>query len=119
MDTDVYTTISFVAWSVAAFWMWKGALKGMVAHLVPRVVLACAVSLLAITYVFNFVHAEEVATNLRRPTGWAICVGLVWTSYTGIKAGKEWDEQRSAITKEVLGIIEQGRQQAEEENGDT
>ena len=115
LDSDAYTITSFVLWSAAAWWMWRGALRGMVGHLVPRVVLACAVTMLAITYVFNFMDLPEVATNMRRPTGWAICIGLIWTARTGIKAGEQWDEQREAVIREVLGIIRDSR----DEQGDS
>lgn len=110
--------LSLALWGVAAALAWYGARRGMPKHLVPRVVLAMGTTGLAISYLADLILGDEYfidILNFRRGFGWVVAVGIAWSAWTGIQAGREMDRRVEDYTALVLERIEQDRL---EEEGD-
>jgi hypothetical protein len=100
-------TITVVLCSIAAYWCWVGAMKGMLAHRVGRVVLSCGITTITIGFATSLVFDYYAASSISRVGLWVTAVGLSWSAITGIRAGRVMREADDRLDRleEVIGNL--------------
>jgi len=105
-------TITVVLCGIATYWCWVGALKGLLAHRVPRVVLSMGITTITAGFSALLVFDYYAAASISRIGLWVTAVGLSWSAITGIRAGQQMraDAERLDRLEEVIEKIHPGRQ---------
>lgn len=71
--------------TLAALFVWMGAVRGIPAHRHPRVLVAAATTVIACTYWGDLLGADtQLMAEWRRGAGWMLWPGLAWTAWTGV-----------------------------------
>jgi hypothetical protein len=101
-------TITVVLCAVASYWCWVGAMRGMLAHRIGRVVLSCGVTTITLGFAALLFFDYFAAASISRVGLWVTAVGLSWSAITGIRAGnkmREADERLDRLEEviEALG----------------
>lgn len=88
-----WSAISCTAASVLCFW---GAMRGIIRHRFPRILVAVATSVIALSY---WVESADLdgAVDMRRGAGWLLWPALAWTSWTGVKYSRKVVAESRAI----------------------
>lgn len=84
----------------------------MIQHLVPRVVLAVGATGLAVTYGADLIFKVDSFIEIlryRRAFGWVLGIGVAWSAYSGIKAGRTIRDEMETYVRSVMVDIEQDR----------
>lgn len=61
-----------------------GAMRGILAHRVPRILVAVAVAFIAASYWIDVTGHAEVGADMRRGAGLLLWPSLSWTAWSGI-----------------------------------
>lgn len=69
--------------SAAALLTLWGAMRGLVAHRIPRVLTGVAVAVIAVSYWIE-VAGYGVGAEMRRGAGWVLWPALAWTAWSGV-----------------------------------
>ena len=67
----------------AAFTLW-GAMKGVIEHRIPRVILGVAVAFIALSYWVEFLDTAWRPAEMRRGAGFVLWPALAWTAWSGV-----------------------------------
>lgn len=102
-------TITVVLCVIASYWCWVGAMKGMLAHRIPRVVLSCGISVITLGFASSLFFDYFAAASISRIGLWITAIGLAWSAITGIRAGntmRDADERLDRLEEviEAIGI---------------
>jgi hypothetical protein len=100
-------TITVVLCVIASYWCWVGAMRGLLAHRIGRVVLSCGVSAITLGFALSLFFDYYAAASISRVGLWVTAVGLSWSSITGIRAGRmmrEADERLDRL-EEVIDTL--------------
>ena len=73
--------------SIAAAYSLFGAIRGVIFHRLPRMLLAVSVAVVAVSYWADVFHWWEGA-QMRRGAGWLLWPSLAWTAWSGIAYGR-------------------------------
>ena len=85
-------TITVVLCTIASYWCWVGAMRGLLAHRVGRVVLSCGVTTITLGFGLSLVFDYYASASISRVGLWVTAVGLTWSAVTGIRAGRQMRE---------------------------
>lgn len=89
-----------VTCTVAGIMTVVGALRGVSAHRVPRMMLAISVIAIAISYWWDIAGSSGISgAEMRRGAGYILWPSLLWTAWSGIS----YSTRRSTIVNKVLG----------------
>ena len=76
-----------------------GALRGVSAHRVPRMMLAISVIAIAFSYWLDILVGDGSGAEMRRGAGYVMWPALLWTAWSGIS----YSTRRDTIVNKVLG----------------
>jgi hypothetical protein len=79
---------SAVTCTVAAWLSTVGAKRGITQHRIPRMLLASAVWVIAVSYWADLSHWFD-GLQMRRGAGWLLWPSLAWTAWSGIRYMKK------------------------------
>lgn len=104
-------TITVILCVFASYWCWVGAMKGMLAHRVGRVVLSCGISTITIGFALLLFWDYYAAASISRVGLWVTAIGLSWSAITGIRAGRTMQEadERLDRLEEVIEALREPR----------
>jgi hypothetical protein len=96
---------STLSCTVAAAYCLVGALKGSWRHRFPRLLLAIAITGIAISY-WGDVYDLGDGPVLRRAMGWLLWPSLAWTARSGLA----FNRRRTAVTEATVAAINETRE---------
>lgn len=101
-------TLTVILSAIATYWVAYGAMRGMLAHRVPRVVLAMGFLSVTIGFALLLILDYSSASTISRVGYWVLCIGASWSATTGIKAGERMktDSSRLEHIEDVLSAME-------------
>lgn len=105
-------TITVVLCAIASYWCWVGAMRGMLAHRVGRVVLSCGITTITLGFATSLAFDYFAAASISRIGLWVTAVGLSWSAITGIRAGLAMRDTDARLDRleDVLRARDEDRQ---------
>lgn len=74
---------SAITCTTAALLSFRGGMLGIVQHRFPRILLAVAVAVIAVSYWFE-IFTDGSGASARRGAGWILWPSLAWVAWSGI-----------------------------------
>lgn len=93
---------STITCTFAAYLCFKGAMTGIIAHRFPRMLVAVAVTVIAISYWVDLAGLSG-AVDMRRGAGWLLWPALAWTAWSGIRYSRRVVAESQAVLDGVNG----------------
>lgn len=84
-------------WCTVAAWLcFWGAMRGVIQHRFPRILVAVAVAMIAVSYWVDLADWSG-AIDMRRGAGWLLWPALAWTAWSGVKYSRRVVAETRAI----------------------
>ena len=84
VSSEIGLWFSAISATAAAGFCWWGAFLGIIRHRMPRILVAVAVGIIAVSYWIDLASSEGAA-DMRRGAGWVLWPSLAWTAWTGVR----------------------------------
>ena len=96
---------SALSCTTAAVYCMVGALRGSWDHRFPRLLVAIAVTGIALSYWFD-IYDWFHGASMRRPMGWILWPSLAWTAWSGMR----YNRRRTNLAEAAIVAINEARE---------
>lgn len=90
---------SVISCTLAAVLVVWGAMRGVIEHRIPRMLLGVAVAVIAASYWWEVFADLPAAAEARRGAGWIMWPALGWVAWSGVR----YSRSVVAHTRELIG----------------
>jgi len=98
ISSEVGLWFSAISATIAAVLCGWGGFLGIVRHRVPRILVAVAVAVIAVSYWVDLAEWSG-GVDMRRGAGWVLWPSLAWTAWSGVRYSRHVVAERLAVAE--------------------
>lgn len=98
-----------ISCSVAAYLVAWGAMNGVIQHRIPRILVASAMLIIAVSYWVDVFDWGATGPDMRRGAGWLLWPALGWTAWSGVMYSRKAVADAEQFNEATRGLAEGGK----------